>query len=229
MIIASYLTEGGVTGHIEWREGLLFASGTEVPAEHVLAWDAQQLLAWVNPETRAWAYSLVRAAPVAAVVAPEPQPVVAAPAQGGQPGTRLELLADILATMEGYPAYTARYGTDTDIALDNEVARAAWGTGKKSIEYSAHMKAVEPERVLYFFEILKEKGSGLSFGGVETETYSTFGAMRSGTTKQVVVGPNGVAMDASWDYGQTRRIVEAVCARHGWVLKVVLRPGSAKY
>lgn len=229
MIIANYRTTDGAIGSIEWHEGRLFASGTEVPVEHVLAWDSQQLLTWTNAETRAWAYSLAPAAAPVQERAPESQAPIAAPAAQDAAGTRLALLADVLATLQAYPAYTAAYGVDTDIVLDNEVARAAWGTGKKSIEYTAHMKAVEAERTLYFFEMLKEKSSGFSFGSVESETYSTFGAKRSGETKQVVIGPNGVAMDASWDYGETRRIVESVCARHGWALKVVLRPGSAKY
>ncbi len=90
-----------------------------------------------------------------------------------------------------YPGYTVAYGTDTDVVIDNQVADANWGTGKKKVEYSAIMKAVEPELTVYFWEILKEKGAGLSFGGFEAESYSTFGTKRSGKTKEVVIGPDG--------------------------------------
>ena len=79
------------------------------------------------------------------------------------------------------------------------------------------------------FEILKEKGAGVSFGGMESESYSTFGARRSGKTKQVVIGPGGVEIDAEWDYAATRRIVEDVAARHGFNLKVVLRKKAAQW
>lgn len=163
--------------------------------------------------------------------APEPQPEEApAPVSADTAsGTRDALLTDLMATFAQYPGYRLAYGTDTDVLIDNQVADANWGTGKKKIEYEAILKAVEPERTVYFWEILKEKGAGLSFGGMESESYSTFGAKRSGKTKQVVIGPGGVAMDAEWDYGATRRIVEDVAARHGFQVKVVLRKRSAQW
>src|SRR5574340_230225 len=81
-------------------------------------------------------------APVIVPAADAPAPAVDAPAQG----TRLALLADMLATFSQYPDYTVVYGTDTDISIDNEIARASWGTGRKKVEYAAVMKAVEAER-----------------------------------------------------------------------------------
>lgn len=242
MQLASYRTAEGAVKIIEWDEGRFLVDGYEMTLEQVLAWDSAGVLTWATPETRAWAQSL-QPGPVAAPeptstasepVTPEPEPVTPAPspvvAVDTPPvGSRLALLADMLTAFSQYPGYTAQYGTDTDVTIDNMVAQASWGTGKKKVEYAAHMKAVEPERTLYFFEILKEQGAGLSFGGLESESYSTFGTKRSGKTKQVVLGPNGVAMDFEWDYGQTREIVESVCVRHGWKVKVVLRPGSAKY
>jgi len=167
-------------------------------------------------------------APVAAPApAPAPEPVVVAPAP--VVADRLGLLAAMLETMAQYPNYRSQYGTDTDIVIDNQVADAAWTGGKKKIEYSAIMKAVEADRTLYFWEMLKESGSGLSFGGFESETYSTVGAKRSGTTKQVVLGPDGVAVNAEWDYAATRQIVEWVAATHGWQVKTVLRKDAAQW
>ena len=90
------------------------------------------------------------------------------------------------------------------------------------------MKAVEEERTLYYWEILKEHTSGPTFGTVGAESYSTVGFRRSGTTAQIAVTPGG-AFDFTWDYGTTRRIVEAVAARHGWRVKVVLRKGKARW
>ncbi|MDZ4063374.1 MAG: hypothetical protein U1E22_01790 [Coriobacteriia bacterium] len=159
--------------------------------------------------------------PEPAASAPEPEAAVETP--------RLALLADVLTTFAQYPGYTAQYGTDTDIIIDNQVALANWGTGKKKVEYSAAMKAVETDRTLIFWEILKEKGGGLSFGGFESEVTTTFGTKRSGKTSEKILGPNGVAMDYKWDYAATRRIVEEVATRHGWQVKVVLRKGSAQW
>jgi hypothetical protein len=177
--------------------------------------------------------------PVAAP-APAPEPVAApapAPASAPDPvraqapavGSRLAMLADVLELLGQYPNYRAQYGTDTDIVIDNQVSSAAWSGGKKSVEYSAVLKAVEPERTVYFWELLKERGSGISFGGFEAESYSTFGTKRSGTTKGATVGPSGVVESHTWDYGATRQIIESVAARHGWAVKTVLKRKSASW
>jgi hypothetical protein len=139
------------------------------------------------------------------------------------------MLADMLATLGQYPNYTSQYGTDTDIVINNEIANANWGVGKKKVEFSAIMKAVEPEHTIYYWEMLKESGGGVSFGGFDSEVTTTSGAKRWGTKSETVIGPGGVEVDYSWDYAATRRIVEDVAARHGWKVKTVLRRGSAAW
>jgi hypothetical protein len=165
------------------------------------------------------------------VVAPEPQPAPAetpaAAPQAAPANDRLALLAAVLQAFAPYPGYQVRYGTDTDVVIDNQVADAKWAGGKKKIEYSAVLKAVEAERTVYFWEMLKESGGGLNFGGFESESYSTFGTKRSGKKKEIVFGPGGVEMNAEWDYGATRGIVESVAASMGWTVKTVLRKQSA--
>jgi hypothetical protein len=151
------------------------------------------------------------------------------PATEPAPSARTDLLAAILQTLGQYPGYRVGYGTGTDIVIDNQLADASWPGGRKKIEYSAILKAVEAERTVYFWEVLKESGAGLSFGGFESESYSTFGTTRSGKTKQVVLGPGGVEIDAAWDYGATRGIVESVAASQGWKVKTVLRKGAAEW
>jgi len=170
----------------------------------------------------------------AVVTAPEPvvEPAPVAPVAPVAPAAasdRLTLLADILAVLGQYPSFNARYGTDTDIVVDNQVVNANWGAGKKKVEYSAIMKAVEAERTLYFWEIVKESGSGLNFGGFEAESYSTSGATRSGKQKMMIVGANGVPVEWEWDYGATRSVIEDVARRHGWATKVVLQKKSAQW
>ena len=164
------------------------------------------------------------AAPAAPLVPAAPAPAAPAP-----PADRIALLADVLATLGQYPNYTSQYGTDTDIVVSNEVASANWGTGKKKIEFSAIMKAVEAEHTIYYWEMLKESGSGLNFGGFDAEMSTTVGMKSWGTKKETVIGPDGVAVDAEWDYAATRRIVENVAARHGWQVKVVLKKNSAQW
>lgn len=163
------------------------------------------------------------AAPAVAAPAPEPAPAAAPVA-----GTRDAFLRDLMAEFAGYPGYAVAWGSGTDMTISNNVVDANLGTVKKKVDYEAMLKAVEAERVVYLWELLKEKGSGLSFGGVESESYSTFGAKRWGTKKEVVVGPGGVA-SYEWDYAKTRSIVEAVAKRHGFTVKVVLRKSSAMW
>lgn len=166
------------------------------------------------------------AAPTAAPAALAPSPAPSPPAAG--PASRAELLQAMLAALAQYPGYQVRYGTDTDVMIDNKVADGSYGTGKKKVDFEAIMKAVEPERTVYYWEILKEKGAGFTMGGLESESYSTFGAKRWGTKKQVLVGPGGVVA-YEWDYAKTRQIVESTAAQHGWKVKTVLKKSSAQW
>jgi len=200
------------------------------------AWN--ELSAWYDPETGQpvtpyWlqAEAAPETAPAPAP-APEPAPAsapAAAPEAAPPQGSRLALLAGILEAFSAYPNYQAHYGTDSDIVIDNAIAAASWGVGKKTVEYSAVMKAVEADKTLYFWEMVKEKGAGMSFGGFESESYSTSGTKRSGQVKERIVGPDGVAMEYEWDYGQTRAVVESVAAAHGWKVKTVLRKKAAQW
>lgn len=156
--------------------------------------------------------------------APEPAPAAAAPVAG----TRDAFLRELAAEFAKYPGYAVAWGTATDMTIGNVIADANLGTAKKKVEYEAVLKAVEAERTVYFWELLKEKGAGLTFGGFESESYSTFGAKRWGTTKEVVVGAGGAAA-WEWDYAKTRQIVEAVAARHGFTVKTVLKKSSAMW
>ncbi len=202
-------------------------------------WD--RITGWYDTDTGAavtpyWLQASDSAAAPAAEAAPAAAETPTLAASAGVGGTaapananRTDLLAAILQTLAQYPGYHAEYGTDTDIVVDNKLADASWLGGRKKVEYSAILKALEAERTVYFWEVLKESGAGLSFGGFESESYSTFGTTRSGKTKQVVLGPDGKEVDVEWDYGATRKIIESVAAAHGWRVKTVLRKGSAKW
>jgi hypothetical protein len=161
-------------------------------------------------------------APAAAAAAPEPAAPASVAAPAAAPGTRDALLAELMATFSGHGGYAAAYGGGTDLSLNNQVADAKWSTGKKKVSYEAVMKAVEAERTLYFWEILKESGGGLSFGSADFESTSTMGTKRWGTKKEVVIGPEGKVVDYSWDYAATRNLVTEVAGRHGWQVKTVI-------
>jgi hypothetical protein len=212
------------------------------PAGHA----PERVNAWYDPET-GQAITPPSAGPPAAPAtpppaAPEPAVVPTAPAAEPAPGPsaapapapsaaaegRDTVLQAIMAAFAQYPGYAVAYEPGTDIAIHNVVADGSYGSGVKKVEFEAILKAVEQERTVYYWEMLKEKGAGMSLGGFESESYSTFGTKRSGTKKEVLVGPGGsVAWD--WDYAKTRQIVEAVAAQHGWKVKTVLRKGAAQW
>lgn len=162
-------------------------------------------------------------------VAPDPieapaAPVADAPAQG----SRLAVLADILQALQASGAYDAQYGTSSDITIASVPLDASWGVGKKKVEYSAVLKAVEGERTIYFWELLKERGSGMSFGSFESESYSTVGTRRFGSKSETVVTPGGTE-SWDWNYSTTRKMIENIAAEQGWKVKTVLRKKSAEW
>jgi hypothetical protein len=137
-------------------------------------------------------------------------------------------VSEIAAALAEKTGYTVTTAPDSDLVISSDVANANWGTGKKKVSYSAIMKAEEADRTVYWWEMLSEVSSGFSFGTASSETYTIAGAKRSGTTREVIVGPGGVALNYHWDYAATRQLAEEIAKRHGYRLKVVLRKKSAQ-
>lgn len=142
-------------------------------------------------------------------------------------GTRAGFLTDLMAAFSDAPAYSAGWGADTDMTIVSNPVDGIWGLGKKRAEYTAALKVSEPDRTVYFWEMLKEQSSGLSFGTFETESYSTVGMKRSGKKKEIVVGPGAASWE--WGYGTTREVVEEIATRHGFGLRVVLTRNAATW
>jgi hypothetical protein len=141
--------------------------------------------------------------------------------------SRTAFLTDLMGTFASNPAYTAAWGTDTDMTIASNPVDGTWGMGHKRVEYSASLKAVEADRTVYFWEMLKEKSSGFGLGTFEAESYSIVGNKRSGTKVEAVVGPGSASWE--WGYGTQRAHVEEVAARHGFTVKVVLMRHSATW
>lgn len=235
--VATYTTADGETKQVVWDSGRFSVDGYEVLLADVLAWDAAGLLAWASPETQAWARSLASWQPAAAgdtaAAAPadtrQPTAAEAAqPAAAPSASGRDALVADIRAALAERTGYEVLSGQKSDLEIRSAVAAANWGTGKKKVDFEAVLTVSDADRTVYYWEILKERGSGLSFGAVETESYTISGWKRSGTKSETVAGPGGVALDYAWDYGKTRDLIEQACARHGYALKVVLRKSKAE-
>ena len=200
------------------------------------AWN--EICGWYDPEsgvavTPPW----MQPAPVASAPAPQvatepasaPAPDPAPVATSIPASDRLTLLADLLVAFAPYPSLNARYGTDADIVIDNEVASANWGAGGKEFGYSAVMKAVESDLTLYFWDGIEELGADLVPGGAETVSKPTDGVSRSSVQKMLLMGGDGAPVEWEWDYAKTRDLVESVTARNGWQTKVVAVEESARW
>ena len=140
---------------------------------------------------------------------------------------RTAFLTDLMATFASNSAYSASWGADTDMTISSNPIDARWGMGDQRVEYAAALKAVEAERTVYFWEMLKEKSGGGSLGTLETETRSVVDTELSGTKANAVVGPGSASW--AWGYGTQREHVAEVAARHGFDVKTVVARQSATW
>ncbi len=155
-------------------------------------------------------------------------PVVApSPSVTSPPPSHSAFLTALMASVSSNPAYTAAWGADTDMTIESNPVDGAWGAGTKRVEYTAALKAVEADRTVYLWELLKERTSGISFGTFESESYTTEGTKRSGNRTEAVVGPGSESWE--WGYGTLRALVEEVAARHGFTVRVVLTRQAASW
>ena len=103
---------------------------------------------------------------------------------------------------------------------------------KKTVEYSAKFKVKDDERVVLFFEMLKESGSGMSGGdagdvgggwGFSKEACSTGKQGREGSI-EAQGSLLGNKYSFTFDYGKVRHAVEAIAANHGYGFDYRLTP-----
>ena len=103
---------------------------------------------------------------------------------------------------------------------------------KKTVEYVAKFKVEEDDRVLRFFEMLKESGSGMSGGdagdvgggwGMTKETYKTGAGGRDGTIEQQG-SLLGQKYGFAFDYGRVRAEVQALAEQAGYRFEYQVTP-----
>ena len=160
-------------------------------------------------------------------------PVVAAvenAAPSAPTGNKEALLQAVEHELAEHPQLAVSRSTQTDLEVKSVLADANWGVGKKKIEYSACLRAKEDERIVIYWEMIKERGAGMeAIGGFKVEGFKV-GKAISGVRKEVVIGPDGKKIvDYSWDYGKTRGLVERIAKANGWKFKVVLMKNKAMY
>jgi hypothetical protein len=103
---------------------------------------------------------------------------------------------------------------------------------KKTVEYSAKFKVDEGERVVRFFEMLKESGSGMSGGGADDvgggwgfskETYKTGGGGREGNITELG-SLLGKKYSFTFDYARIRERVQGIATEQGYRFEYQITP-----
>ena len=104
---------------------------------------------------------------------------------------------------------------------------------KKKLTYSCKARVDDAARTVRFWEMLMEKGSGMSSGmddvapgiGFSAGTYKTGGKERSGSIEEAS-SLFGKDFDYQWDYGAVRTALQQVAAAAGYGWETVLNPKS---
>jgi len=164
-------------------------------------------------------YETESGAAAAPVTAPDPGP------SAGAAGTRIGFLTDLTSAFAQAPAYSASWGSDTDMTIVSNPVDGVWGIGSKRAEYTAALRVSEAERVIHFWEMLKERSGGVPLGTPEPESVAS--RRDSDAAKDSAVGPGSDSWE--WGYGTTRKVVEEVAARHGFTVRVVVTRRAAAW
>jgi hypothetical protein len=178
-------------------------------------------LVW-NAEMKEWT-------PVGAVSglvgsAPE-QPQVSQPPANSEKET---IIQELLAYSDAGPFNIAR-GSDTDVLVTNEVTNSSWFSGNKKATYTAQLLLKEGEKTAYFWEMLKESSSGLSFQmGVQKKKIKGTEVFQQ--SRERGYAPGGVLVyDYEFDYGSMREAFKKLIESRGWKFKVAIMRGKTTY
>jgi len=120
------------------------------------------------------------------------------------------------------------------LVLDTVIAERKAFMSKKKLEYKCKARVDEAGRTVRFWEMLVEKGSGLSSGGIDDmspgfgfkkETYKTGGKELSGGIEEAS-RLFGKDFTYQWDYADVRNALRAAAESEGYGFETVLNPKS---
>ena len=145
----------------------------------------------------------------------------------------LSLKERIIEASEQLPARFTEQ-KDGTLTIEFKVAERKAFLTKKTLTYRAKLRVKDDERIVRFFETLKETGLGLSTGGTEDvspgfgfkkETCKITGRAREGTIQELSQ-LFGKEYKYSFDYSSVRRVVEEETGRAGYSLSTSLLENS---
>jgi hypothetical protein len=143
----------------------------------------------------------------------------------------MALQDDLVAASSVFPARLESQ-KDGSLAMDALIAERKAFLSKKKLTYKCKLRVDDDAQCVRFWEMLVEKGSGLSGGddtaagfGFKTETYSTKGKEISGSIEEAS-RLFGKDFTYTWDYAVVRSAVRAAAEAAGYTVDVVLNPKS---
>ena len=142
------------------------------------------------------------------------------------------LTETILAGSNALPQPFSR-GKGGRLELEAVVAERKAFLSKRKLTYRCRLRVDDTARKVTYYEILLEKGSGLSSGegdaapgfGFKKESYSVGGKSREGTIEEQS-RLFGKDYAYRFDFAAVRREVERMAADAGYAFEVVLREKS---
>jgi len=144
-------------------------------------------------------------------------------------GGQTSLWDELIAASAVFPA-ALQPQKDGSLAMEALVAERKAFLSTRKLSYKCRLRVDDGARSVVFWEMLVEKGSGVSGGddlapgfGFKKETYSTGGKGRSGSIEEVS-SLFGRDFDYTWDYAAVRNTARGVVEAAGYRFDVVLDP-----
>jgi hypothetical protein len=121
---------------------------------------------------------------------------------------------------------------DGTLLLSSVIAERKAFLSKKQLTYRCRVRVNDATKDVLLFEVLEERGSGLTSGnsdgefstpgfGFKVEKYDTRKGVREGTIKEQSV-LFGKTYAYTFDYGEARSAVQALAAQAGYTVRTTL-------
>jgi hypothetical protein len=144
----------------------------------------------------------------------------------------MSLQDDLIAASAPFAA-SLQSQKDGSLAMEALIAERKAFLSKKKLTYKCKLRVDDATRTVRFWEMLIEKGSGMSGGmddmspgfSFKKETYSTSGKERSGSIEEAS-SLFGKDFTYAWDYAAVRTAMRATAEAAGYQMEVVLNPKS---
>ncbi len=144
----------------------------------------------------------------------------------------MSLSDDLVAASAALPVRLAQQ-KDGSLAGEAVLAERKAFLSKRKLTYKCKARVDDGARMVRFWEMLLETGSGMSSGGGDfgpgvgfsASTYKTSGKERSGSIDEAS-SYFGKDFDYQWDYAAVRTALRSAAEAAGYGLETVLNPKS---